>query len=58
MKWIDATKELPKDTGWYRVKTNIGFEGETPFIRNFKGDLVWLTLNDKIKITHWQKNES
>ena len=56
--FIDVNERLPEEVGFYEVKTNFkeldGFS--TYYVRNYNGDLVWLTDQETIKITHWKPN--
>jgi hypothetical protein len=50
--WINVEDNLPKEIGWYKIKTPYG-EFEAPFVNNAKWELVWV-LPDASIITHWK----
>lgn len=50
--WISVKTELPKEYGWYRIKTTIG-EFNAAYSHTLGGKNVWVVPDSSI-ITHWQ----
>ena len=58
MEWIDINERKPDKVGWYKIKMPEmrQVEYEAPFVRNMKGELVWV-VPDETLITHWKEKE-
>lgn len=53
--WISIDERLPKETGWYKVKTTLyNREYEVPLYKDLSGKLIWVVPDQKM-ITHWKK---
>jgi hypothetical protein len=53
MDWISIEDKLPSEVGEYRCKNG---DKEFPcfYVRNAKGEKVWMKPSEDLVITHWR----